>query len=129
MTRHFSPGEEPRVFAYRNLHRDCFSLRDTKTGRVIFRETCILMRDVTFAVGKAGRLKVIKERRKNVHAGVRGRVLKLGGVDIDTSDWEEVTYNPYKSASFYIKSTGLEIKEAALVLLLDNRIYLLGELP
>lgn len=127
MTKHFSPGEEPRVFAYRNLHRDCFSLRDTKTGRVTYRETCVLMRNVTFAVGKAGRLKVIKERKKNVHAGVRGHVIRLGGVlDIDKNAWEQVTYNPYKSASFYIKSTGLEIKEAALVLLLDNRIYLLN---
>ena len=124
---HFKKGSEPRVFAYRNLHRDCFSLRDTKTGRVTYRETCVLMKDVTFSVGKSGRLKVIKEKRKNVHAGVRGHVIRMGdrAIDIDKSQWEEITYNPYFLDSFVLKSDSTPISRAALVLLVDNRIFLL----
>ena len=120
----FKPGQEPRVFAYRNLHKDCFSFKDCKTGRVTYRGKIAVMRDVKFAVGIKGRLKVILEKSKNVHAGIRGYLTQLGGPGVGTLG-PEIAYNPYKSGNFYFKESGCPVYEADAVILLDNKVYLL----
>jgi hypothetical protein len=66
-----------KVFVYRNLRRGCLSVRDTKTRRVIAHVDEIFLRDVKFKVSKAGRERVLKEKQKNVHAGVEGNIIGL----------------------------------------------------
>lgn len=64
-----------RVEVYRNLHKNCFSVR--KNGRVVKHipdDQGLTLVDVKFAVQPAGRAKVLRERKKNVHAFVRGTV-------------------------------------------------------
>lgn len=91
-----------RVEVYWNLHKHLFSVRALEgpnKGRVISHSRGITLTDVKFAVQPAGRERVRREGKKNVHAFVRGRIansdLALYVVsDADFSD-EKITYNPY----------------------------------
>ena len=80
----------------------------------------ILVEDAQFVVQPAGRAKVLKEQRKNVHSFVRGtrvnnRRIKVG---------QQLNYNPYKMGAFYYKVNGRAIYEAELVVLADNQVWL-----
>lgn len=104
-----------RAFVYWNLHRDLFSVRNTRTGRVEAHAQMVVIHDATFAVSQAGRARVLRERRKNVHAGVRGEVahvemhpfdgwpradLPKMDEEISVRGWTRVTYNPYRFTTF-----------------------------
>jgi len=98
-----------RVEVYFNLHKKLFSVRDCKTGRVVDHTQRIWIEDPEFVVRKAGREKVLREKKKNVHAFVRGTWFKVQS-DLDVSRLidhqacsDEVTYNPYKYDSFVTK--------------------------
>ena len=82
-----------RVEVYFNLHRKLWSVRDLSTGLVVDHVDEIAIKDPSFAVQPAGRRKVLKEGRKNVHAFVRGERIErpqVGGGGVP------VYYNPYK---------------------------------
>ena len=88
-----------RVEVYWNLHKHLFSVRALEgpnKGRVISHSHGITLTDVKFAVQPAGRERVRREGKKNVHAFVRGRIANSGFEDCreDFSD-EKITYNPY----------------------------------
>ena len=96
--------EGQKVEIYRNLHKKCYSIR--QKGKVIaylgFTNELIL-RDVKFAVQPAGRDRVRRERKKNVHAFVRGIVMKTGGLEregILKRCGRMVRYDPYTMDSF-----------------------------
>tara|TARA_R110002020_G_scaffold428107_1_gene637565 strand:+ start:667 stop:948 length:282 start_codon:yes stop_codon:yes gene_type:complete len=55
------------------------------------------LKDVRYLVQQAGRKKVLKEQRKNVHAGLSGYYIKSVPVPAISFD---VTYNPYKYETF-----------------------------
>ena len=85
-----------RVYVYFNLHKKVYSVR--QSGRIVEHTKHILLKDCRFLVGKAGREKVLQERRKNVHAGVSGYL--ADNVPSVPSSGCQVTYNPYKFESF-----------------------------
>jgi len=86
----------------------------------------IALTDCEFKVSEKGRQRVIKEKRKNVHAGVLGNVVAY---DIpvpemkDLNGFYELTYNPYKYTQFVVKSTGASVYGASVVYLLNKKIY------
>jgi len=93
-----------RIEVYRNLHKDCFSIRKNgKVVRYVYDDEKLNMRNVKFAVQPAGRAKVIREQRKNVHAFVRG---VFGGVSSVEAWQQRATYNPYKYDYFFTKFGG-----------------------
>jgi hypothetical protein len=96
-----------KVFCYFNLRKKLFSIKalegDMK-GRVIAHRQSVLISDATFKVSEAGRQRVIREQRKNVHAGVSG---SWYGDDVDgkatafiTINGSAIMYNPYKYSTF-----------------------------
>jgi hypothetical protein len=96
-----------RVYVYFNLHRKCFSIKaleGPKKGRVIAHHDDVLLFDATFKVSEAGRQRVLRERKKNVHAGVVGQW--VGSLDDELTierivyNGTAVTYNPYKYNTF-----------------------------
>ena len=118
------------VQVYRNLHNRLLSIQDAKTGLVIGHATTVDLKDASFIVREAGRQRVLKEKKKNVHAFVKGTLtdvinfkpFKDREVDIEVSthrittrilrhmrhDVEPVTevrYNPYKAPHF-VESDG-----------------------
>ena len=94
-----------RVFVYYNLHKKCWSVRSKATGRVIYHTNTIHLQDITCKVSEAGRLRVLKEQRKNVHAGIEGTVWAPNPHRLQPHTWEEITYNPYKYETFVHKTT------------------------
>jgi hypothetical protein len=110
-----------KVFIYRNLHRNCYSVKDWKTKRVIAHVHSIFIVDAEFKVSQAGRKRVLKEKRKNVHAGVLGfwdEAVKPNKRKMKT----EVYYNPYKYEGFVIKSNEQMISKAKAVFLHEKGV-------
>ena len=66
-----------KVQVYRNLHNGLISIQDLSTGLVLGHAYAIDLRWADFIVREAGRQQVIKEKRKNVHAFVRGEVVDV----------------------------------------------------
>jgi len=58
------------VETYRNLHRGCISVR--RKGLVKQCTAKIALTNATFVVQQGGRKRVLREKRKNVHAFVKG---------------------------------------------------------
>ena len=90
------------VEVYRNLHKKCWSVR--QGGKVKVHTSYICLQDVKFVVQPAGREKVLREQKKNVHAFVKGYLISAKTVnrlnkDIDMTR-AAVTYNPYKHPHF-----------------------------
>ena len=112
-------GQE--VFVYFNLHKKCFSVKDVKTGLVIAHTDKIELEEATFKVSEAGRQRVLAEKRKNVHAGVRGKYVGTPKV-IDFSE-PEATYNPYKYDSFVNKATEEKLEKASTVKLSNKKVF------
>ena len=84
-----------RVYVYFNLHKKCWSVR--QSGIVVSHDDCVLLKDCRFLVSNAGREKVLREKKKNVHAGISGYIVDR--VPAGRSE-SEVIYNPYKFTSF-----------------------------
>lgn len=110
------------VFIHRNLNRPpYYSIKAGKSGGpVIGYDTDIHLKDVIFKVQKGGQSRVRKEMRKNVHAGVVGKIKDSGG-NYDTTGWTLVTYNPYQHDSFVEYETGRPIYNAKEVILKNER--------
>lgn len=104
-----------RVEVYRNLHTGTWSVRDTRTGRVIAHPDRVAVTDAVFVVRPAGRAKVLAEGRKNVHAFVRGTLAEAPDVLPDGA--VEAYYNPYRFGSFVDRATGQPLVESPLVVL------------
>lgn len=103
-----------KVFVYFNLHKKLFSVRDQLTGLVVDHTNHITLRDVVFKVSEAGRLRVLREKRKNVHAGILGYV-----TDNDETLTERAFYNPYKYDSF-VDANGQKLSKASIVALIKG---------
>lgn len=116
-----------RVEVYFNLHKRVFSVRNCKTGRVIGHTSSIKIKDPAFVVRKSGRLRVLRERKKNVHAFVRG---ELDASHQSTDAQEKLYYNPYEVDSFMVCKTSEPIdkaKEAYLYIDSNNKPVILAD--
>jgi hypothetical protein len=118
------------------------SIQDLSTGLVLGHASAVDLQEASFIVREAGRQQVIKEKRKNVHAFVRGKVIdvrnfkpfkgrRVGGwtgacslVGLLASVHESlqgssmytttrVSYNPYKAPHF-VTPEGDEVDYAQL---------------
>jgi hypothetical protein len=86
------------VFSYRNLHKKgvVWSIKDWKTKKVVDYATEVFFENVELKVSEAGRQRVLREKQKNVHAGVKGTRLDKEPL----CEWVKASYNPYKEDSF-----------------------------
>ena len=89
-----------RVEVYFNLHKYIWSVRSARTGRVLLHTDKVHIRDPEFVVRKAGRERVLREGKKNVHAFVRGEATYFDDFDPNYLDYTLVSYNPYKFDTF-----------------------------
>lgn len=114
-------NNQEKVFVYRNLHKNCFSVKSLKTKRVIAHVTQILLTNVEFKVSQAGRKRVLREKRKNVHAGVVGFWNKFNN---DKKLSTKIYYNPYKYENFVIEENLQPVFKAEKCLLLLDGVYI-----
>lgn len=119
-----------KYFCYYNLHKHVFSLKNVKTGLVDKSRytNTVKIENCTLKVSQSGRQKVLKEKRKNVHAGIVGNVLSTDEslLNDDLEGYTELTYNPYLYDSFVVKETGKPVKTASVVYLLNKKIFAIG---
>lgn len=99
---------------YFNLHKRLFSV--VVDGRVKYHATIVLLKDCTFKVSEAGRQRVLREKRKNVHAFVCGELIVMD-LPLTLDNPKPISYNPYKYNSFVLKDTEERIDNADLVYL------------
>lgn len=93
------------VFVYRNLHRNEWSIRAADgphKGEIIGHATHLVIDFARWRVNEAGRQRVIRDKAKNVHAGVFGMLADVEPVNVT---WQRVTYNPYKAGHFHLADT------------------------
>ena len=115
-----------KVRCYWNLHRHMWSVQDYATRRIIGHAYKVLLRDVAFTVSEAGRQRVLRDKRKNVHAFAVGYLEAADWLTFEPFrlDWQttrrandayarfaaecgqRVSYNPYKAGHFYIADQG-----------------------
>ena len=127
-----------KVDVYKNLRNGMFSIKARSgqyKGLVVAHARQVWLDDVEFVVSKSGRDRVLREKKKYVHAFVRGTLssfvgqdlvcptefLKSGiGSDISNQpmlgimiiDGEEFTYNPYRFSTFVDRKTERELHHA-----------------
>ena len=122
-----------KIEVYRNLHKDCFSVRHK--GIVIdylHDNEQLALTNVKFVVQPAGRAKVLRENKKNVHAFVRGEYVgfennltnNLYFGKFEDLDFYAVSYNPYKSDKFVVKETGKPIESNSEALIRGGKVLL-----
>lgn len=112
---------EQNVFIYRNTHRNCWSIRSSSTKKVVAHAKEFLVEDAQFKVSQAGRERVIREKKKNVHAGIQGKLISYVDLRDRCSEFcilgsSEVTYNPYLYSTFVGKTTKLPVYTAKQVI-------------
>lgn len=134
-------------FVYFNLNRKCWSIKAMEgpsKGLVVGHAKYVDMADVTWKVSEAGRQRVIRDKRKNVHAGAVGNIQRWLGVDgrarshcegKSTFDRHSqspsvpdcVTYNPYRAPTFTDVDTGDPVTHSECAFMCpDKRVYVYG---
>ena len=132
-----------QVEVYYNLHKKCWSVRDRKTKRVVAHAVRVDMRDCTFHASAAGRERVRREKRKNVHAYVRGTLVNLDGATLTVHGSDmgydvfcdaprtiltqvfspKITYNPYRNETFVDKQNGNKITACGFITMRGKAVY------
>ena len=122
-----------KIEVYRNLHKDCFSVRHKgKVVGYLHDNEQLALTNVKFVVQPAGRAKVLRENKKNVHAFVRGEYVgyennltnNLYFGEFKDLDFYAVSYNPYKSDKFVVKETGEPIESNSEALIRGGKVLL-----
>ena len=100
------------VEVYRNLHKDCWSIR--QDGLVKAYANTAYITDPRFIVQPAGRAKTIQGGSKTVHAWVKGILHQFPNRIREIGDemWNMVTYNPKKYKSFVLTDGNKPITSA-----------------
>ncbi len=128
-----------RVDIYRNLNREpgTFSIRAAegpRRGRVLGHAQHVELRECTFHVSARGRARVLERRRKEVHAVIRG-VLQAASTQAPEGASSlvlclaafgepagQVTYDPYRYATFVEKETLRPVSSASRVVAYGNLV-------
>lgn len=92
-----------RVDVYFNIHKSkkegmkIYSIKNKKTNRVVNHLSGnFFIRNARFVVSEKGRNRVLKEKKKNVHAFIRGEFVE----NLNPRKEAIATYNPYLYDSF-----------------------------
>jgi hypothetical protein len=109
------------VQVYRNLNRDCFSIRDKKTGLVVAYCNTATIQNAKFVVSATGHARVLKTGVRSVHAYIEGAFLSAG--EEKKEHYQRGYYNPFKTDQFIHEDTGEPIEFAKIAHCQDTRVY------
>jgi hypothetical protein len=114
-----------KVRAYRNLTKNCWSIIDAKSGRLMFHCDEVVLQFCKLIVREPGRQRVLQEKRKNVHAFVEGFLTsKQSWRNLNGNMGIRILYNPYRMNCFQWSISQLPAKESQMCLLgEDGRLY------
>ena len=94
-----------QVMIYKNLHNGLFSVK--QGGLVVAHIDSVFLASVSFKVNESGRIRVIREQKKNVHAFIVGYIVSVNHTPMSLLK-RAITYNPYTFNYFYFKDNGNE---------------------
>lgn len=126
------------VDCYRNLNiSNCFSIRQRSgpfKGRVTGYAKCIVLSNPQIIISEAGRVRVIREKHKNVHAYVRGELTAFKSelsTELQKLAIKVITYRPYESANFFCIRTGEPVRviNQYVAVLFGSNVYLFQSNP
>lgn len=104
------------VRVFKNLKHDCYSIM--QCGQLKASAKQVILADVEFRVRESGRQKMLRERKKNVHAFVIGRLVEFVHADeprnLSEPSGRGAIYDPYRFATFVDRETQAPLKNAAL---------------
>ena len=111
-----------RVFCYRNINKKgvWYSLRSTKTHLVEKHSKIVCLAYVRFKVNEKERQRVLRERVKNVHAGVVG--LEVDYSKLDGVKFVRCRYNPYEMEFFM--ANGKKVTKCKYAMLNSSGIWI-----
>lgn len=92
-----------KVRVYYSLRKHLLSVQAKINGswKVVRHCQSITLTDVMFKVSERGRQRVLKNKRKNVHAYICG-TFNEESIPQNQNEWMDlITYNPYKFEKFY----------------------------
>ena len=114
-----------KVRIYYNFHKKLFSVQEKVNGswKVVEYTKEIFLRNATFKVSEAGRQRVLKEKRKNVHAFILGERFPFIPKSFVYRD--EISYNPYKGPNFMVVSEDKPLDKAKYVTILNGKVIAL----
>jgi hypothetical protein len=112
-----------KVMVHYNLNKHTFSI--TYKNKLIAHADHIKLNDVEFRVRPGGRVRVLEDKRKNVHAFVIGTLLEYCKYPCESLPNETnnniVTYDPYKYSSYVMKDTKEPIYNVGEVEMINSR--------
>ena len=118
--------KKKQVNVYRNLHKKgMFSIR--LGGKVIdWASTIILSGNISFHIGEKARIRVTKQRKKNVHSFIKSDNYRIADDIKLSSDYKELWYNPYFTQHYYCLTSGGIVVCADEVVLTNDRAFALN---
>lgn len=125
-----------KVAVYWNLHKKCWSIQSREGedyGKLFDHAETVRLQHCQFKVSEAGRQRVLRENRKNVHAFVVGELVTYDTTDgrrvsfgnysplRDNLRMVHVSYNPRVSRNFFTDN-GMPIRSASEVFMGEHRL-------
>ena len=109
------------IYVYKNTKNKCYSIM--KNGRVVDRKKIIYLKSCEFVVRPAGRRKTITEKRKNVHAFIKGELSR----PFNIKNPRLLSYDPYQYNYFFDKINKKKLEKVKYIKLdFDNKIETYG---
>jgi hypothetical protein len=98
-----------KVRVYRNLNKSDYysilAMEGVNKGKVVGYARSVLVKECQFKVSNASRLRACREKRRNVHAFCEAILVDAFEHAQELTGKEKaVTYNPFKSPTFYCRS-------------------------
>lgn len=109
---------------YRNLNSERLMSIQQKIGKswvVVGHVQNAVLRDVKFHVSQSGRERVVRDKRKNVHAWASAILVHEAISELP--EIQPIHYCPYTQNSFSWKESGKPIEQADLLVVIDKKVY------
>lgn len=102
-------------------------------GLVIGHVNSFVLNNVEFKVSEAGRQRVLRERRKNVHAGIVGKLEGYTGNKnskrlLTYENPIRVSYNPYFGEKFYEVGSKNPVLNANMCIGIDSSVFTISNI-
>lgn len=116
-------NENTKVQCYRNLHKDKFSIKE-KNGKVLAHGDNFILDCSQPHYLPSGQKKALETGVRNVHASLEGYLIP-NTEKIDTTELEEISYNPFKEQYFYYKNSKKEFLGEKILFFKENKVFVL----
>jgi hypothetical protein len=117
--RVFDLEKSEPVEVYRNVTKKGVTYSIRQGGYVVAHADELYLVNAEFVVRQAGRKRVKKEKRKNVHAWIKGEI----ATKVGDSKGFQVVYDPKKYRTFVRKTTKKPVRKALSVMLGSEGVW------